>query len=190
MVGGGRAPPRARGIPAVHAVRRGPRVREARPRARRRRRALPVPARERRRARRRLPRRRGAPVARRDRRRGGPPRRRRHRDLLRHRAERDGWPAREVPGVRGPRADGRGEDARDRRRDPCALALRQTRGDAPPRREARDRRGERADRGVGGAPPGSVRGVQVRDRHAQADGAGLEEGALRGRRGLGGAGGR
>ena len=66
-----------------------------------------------------------------------------------------------------------------------AGALRALRGrDPPPRRHARDRRGERRDRRVGPAPAGRARGLQGRNRHAQRDGAALEERGLRGRRGV------
>ena len=40
------------------------------------------------------------------------------------------------------------------------------------------------DRRLGPAPPGRARRLQGRDRHAQGDGAALEEGGLRGRRGV------
>ena len=43
---------------------------------------------------------------------------------------------------------------------------------------------ERGDRGLGAPSPGCPHRVQGRDRHAQAAGAALEEGGLRGRRGV------
>ena len=46
---------------------------------------------------------------------------------------------------------------------------------------------ERDDRGLLAAPGSGLRRLPLRDRHPEGDGADLEEGALRGRRGMGGA---
>ena len=56
--------------------------------------------------------------------------------------------------------------------------------DAPPRRPGRDRRAERRDRRLRRPPRRRARRLQGGDRHAQADRAALEEGGLRGRRGV------
>ena len=48
----------------------------------------------------------------------------------------------------------------------------------------RDRRAERRDRRLRAAPRGRARRVPGGDRHAQGDGAAVEEGGLRGRRGV------
>ena len=56
--------------------------------------------------------------------------------------------------------------------------------DPPSRRPGRDRRAERRDRRLVAAPRRRARGLQGRDRHAQGDRAALEEGGLRGRRGV------
>ena len=60
-------------------------------------------------------------------------------------------------------------------------------GHRPPRGAARDRRVERAHRGVHRPPGRGLRRLPLRHRHAQGDGADLEEGIFRGRRGVGGA---
>ena len=56
--------------------------------------------------------------------------------------------------------------------------------DPPPGRPGRDRRDERRHRRLGPAPAGRAGRVQGRDRHAQGDCSPLEEGGLRGRRGV------
>ena len=56
--------------------------------------------------------------------------------------------------------------------------------DPPPRRPRRDRRAERRDRRLLPASSLRARGLHGGDRHAQGTGAALEEGGLRGRRGV------
>jgi molybdopterin converting factor small subunit len=56
--------------------------------------------------------------------------------------------------------------------------------DPPSHRPRRDRRGVGRHRRLRAPPPGRARGVQRRDRHAEGTGAALEEGGLRGRRGM------
>ena len=64
-------------------------------------------------------------------------------------------------------------------------AARAARGrDPPPRRPGRDRRAERRHRRLLAAPRRRARRLQGGDRHAQGNGAALEERGLRGRRGM------
>ena len=56
--------------------------------------------------------------------------------------------------------------------------------DHPPRRPGRDRRDLGRDRRLGPAPRGGAGRLRRGDRHAQGDRAALEEGGLRGRRGV------
>src|SRR3954452_13261829 len=161
------------------ALRGQPRVRRPRPRAAGRRRGRADPAR----LGRRVPRHRPAALARGRGRRGGRRARRRGRDVHRHGAPPVTRPRGDAARVRGVRGDGRGRDGAARPR--ARAALRALRGcDPPPRRHARDRRGQRRGGRLGPAPAGRARRLQGGDRHAQGNRAAVEEGGLRGRRGV------
>src|ERR1700721_384626 len=83
-----------------------------------------------------------------------------------------------LPGKRKPRAHGPSEDARDRRGNSPEI-FSASRGHRAPAGAAGNRRDQRVDRGDRGAPRSGVRCLSLRNRHAEARRAHLEEGILR-----------
>ncbi len=81
--------------------------------------------------------------------------------------------------------EGMAEQVMEQIADELRAALRPLRDrHPPPHRPRRHRRGERCDRRVCAPSPRRPRRLQGRDRHAQGTRAALEEGGLRGRRGV------
>jgi hypothetical protein len=109
----------------------------------------------------------------------GAPRARSHRQRAHAVAE----PRRRVPRLRGLRGHGRARHGRHRLRARGALRPLQRRH-PPPRGPRRHRRNEWRDRRLGAASRRRARRLPRRDRHARGARAALEEGGLRGRRGV------